>query len=245
MSQPELEEAQLLLRKAKEDADAVRKFAADRDIADSVVGFHAQQAVEKAMKAVLTSRLDAFPWTHDLRHLIERLDAIDVSLPGALSDVRVLAPWAVEFRYGETIEDSLNREQAVALAEAVIAWASSELQAPVALTVYEKPTCTTCRKLRTLLVERGVDFDSVHYHITGIEDAELRELLRKLGTGPREILRTREPLVKELGLDAPEVSDEHLIAQMVAHPQLVQRPIVVRGERAVLARPVERALELL
>jgi len=55
----------------------------------------------------------------------------------------------------------------------------------------------------------------------------------------------REPLVKELGLDRPEVSDDELIAQMVAHPALLQRPVVVRGHRAVLARPVERALELL
>lgn len=113
------------------------------------------------------------------------------------------------------------------------------------LTVYEKPTCTTCRNLYALLTERGVDFESVDYHVTGIEEPELRELLRKLGTGPREILRAREPLVKELGLDDPEVSDEQLIAQMVAHPQLVQRPIVVSGDRAVLARPVERVLELL
>ena len=112
------------------------------------------------------------------------------------------------------------------------------------LTVYEKPTCMTCRKLHSLLTERGVDFESVDYHVTGIGEAELRELLRKLGTGPREILRTREPLVKELGLDS-EVSEEQLIAQMVAHPELVQRPIVVRGERAVLARPVERVAELL
>jgi arsenate reductase len=66
-----------------------------------------------------------------------------------------------------------------------------------------------------------------------------------LDGGPHEILRTREPLVKELGLDDPKVSDEQLIAQMVAHPELVQRPIVVRGERAVLARPIKRALELL
>ena len=113
------------------------------------------------------------------------------------------------------------------------------------ITVYEKPTCTTCRNLYALLTERGVDFESVEYHVTGIEESELRELLRKLGTGPREILRTREPLVKELGLDDPEVSDEQLIAQMVAHPELVQRPIVVSGDRAVLARPVERVLELL
>ncbi len=113
------------------------------------------------------------------------------------------------------------------------------------LTVYEKPTCTTCRKLCALLSERGVDFESIDYHVTGIEERELRELLRKLGSGPREVLRTREPLVKELELDRLELSDDELIAQMVAHPELLQRPIVVRGVRAVLARPIERALELL
>lgn len=113
------------------------------------------------------------------------------------------------------------------------------------LTVYEKPTCTTCRKLAALLRERGVDYDSVEYHVTGLSEAELRGLLAKLGLGPREILRTREPLVRELGLDDPDVADERLIACMVEHPALVQRPIVVRGDRAVLARPVERVLELL
>jgi arsenate reductase (glutaredoxin) len=113
------------------------------------------------------------------------------------------------------------------------------------LTVYEKPTCTTCRKLHALLTERGVNFDSVEYHVTGLSESELRELLRKLGVGPRAVLREREPLVNELGLDREQVSDDELIAQMVEHPVLVQRPIVVRGERAVLARPVERVLELL
>ena len=113
------------------------------------------------------------------------------------------------------------------------------------LTVYEKPTCTTCRKLHDLLVERGVDFASVDYHVTGIEEPLLRDLLGKLGVGPRAILRTREPLVGELGLDDPAMDDERLIACMVEHPQLVQRPIVVRGERALLARPIERVLELL
>lgn len=113
------------------------------------------------------------------------------------------------------------------------------------MTVYEKPTCTTCRKLHALLTERGIDFESVEYHVTGLSETELRGLLRKLGTGPREVLRTREALVGELGLEDPDVGDERLIAEMVAHPQLVQRPIVVHGERAVLARPVERVLEVL
>lgn len=113
------------------------------------------------------------------------------------------------------------------------------------LTVYEKPTCSTCRKLRALLDERGVDYESIDYHVTGLTESEVRDLLRKAGCGPREVLRTREPLVAELGLGAPECSDEELIAQMVEHPELLQRPIVVRGERALMARPVERVLELL
>jgi len=113
------------------------------------------------------------------------------------------------------------------------------------LTVYEKPTCSTCRKLRALLDERGLEYESIDYHVTGVAEDELRELLRKAGCGPREVLRMREPLVAELGLDDPGVPDDELIAQMSAHPALIQRPIVVRGERALLARPVERALELL
>lgn len=113
------------------------------------------------------------------------------------------------------------------------------------LTVYEKPTCTTCRRLHDLLVERGVDFETVDYHVTGLTEPELRALLAKMNVRPGDVLRRREPLVDELGLADREPSDEELIALMVEHPQLVQRPIVVRGARAVLARPVERVLELL
>jgi arsenate reductase len=113
------------------------------------------------------------------------------------------------------------------------------------LIVYEKPTCTTCRRLASLLRERGIDFATVDYHVEGISEARLRELLGKAGLSARDVLRTREQLVSELGLDAPAVAEDALIAAMVAHPQLVQRPIVERGDRAVLARPVERVLELL
>jgi arsenate reductase (glutaredoxin) len=111
------------------------------------------------------------------------------------------------------------------------------------LTVYEKPTCTTCRKLAALLRERGIDFDTVQYHVTGLTEPELRALLTKAGAGPRDVLRMREPKARELDLDA--MDDDALIAAMVVHPELVQRPIVVRGDRAVLARPVERVLDLL
>lgn len=113
------------------------------------------------------------------------------------------------------------------------------------ITVYEKPTCTTCRRLVTLLDERGIDFERVNYHVEGLAEDRLRELLAKAGASPRDVLRRKEPLVRELGLEAPERTDDELIAAMVEHPELVERPIVERGDRAVLARPVERVLELL
>jgi arsenate reductase len=113
------------------------------------------------------------------------------------------------------------------------------------LTIYEKRTCSTCRRLSSLLDERGIDAERVQYHVEGIDEATIRELLAKAEIGPRDALRLREPLVAELGLlDGMGISDDELIAQMAAHPELLQRPIVVRGDRAVLARPVERVLEL-
>jgi arsenate reductase len=113
------------------------------------------------------------------------------------------------------------------------------------LTVYEKPTCTTCRNLAELLRERGIDYDAVDYHVFGLTEDEVRELVRKTGEPARNLFRAREPIYAELGLADREVEDDEAIALMVEHPQLMQRPVVVRGDRAVLARPVERALELL
>ncbi len=112
------------------------------------------------------------------------------------------------------------------------------------ITVYEKSACTTCRRLTELLEARGVDFDRVEYHVEGLTEPQIRELLGKAGIGPREALRRREPLVAELGLEDPGVTDGELIRRMAEHPRLLQRPIVVRGDRAVLARPPERVLEL-
>ncbi len=111
------------------------------------------------------------------------------------------------------------------------------------LTVYEKNACTTCKNLALLLQERGIAFDAVDYHVTGLTEDELRGLLAKAGARPQDFLRA--PEATAIGLDADALGDDALIAEMVAHPALVQRPIVVRGDRAVLARPVERVLELL
>jgi arsenate reductase len=113
------------------------------------------------------------------------------------------------------------------------------------LTVYEKRTCTTCRNLFDLLTERGVDFDRVDYHVEPLPADRIRELLRKAGMRPRDALRTKEPMVAEQDLLREDLPDEELIELMARHPALLQRPIVERGDRAVLARPIERALELL
>ena len=113
------------------------------------------------------------------------------------------------------------------------------------LTVYEKPTCTTCKNLFALLTERGVDFERMNYHVDPLPEEKIRELVAKTGGSAHEVLRKNEPAYKELGLDQRDVSDDELIKLMAEHPPLLQRPIVERGDRAVLARPVERALELL
>lgn len=113
------------------------------------------------------------------------------------------------------------------------------------LIVYEVKSCSTCQKLSALLAERGIEYEGVEYHRTGLDEATIRDLLAKAGVGPRAVLRTREPLVAELGLLDEGVSDDELIAAMAEHPRLLQRPIAVRGDRALLARPVERVLELL
>jgi arsenate reductase len=112
----------------------------------------------------------------------------------------------------------------------------------MAVVVYEKRTCTTCRRLAELLAERGVDFETVEYHVEGLEEGELRALLAKAGLRPSEALRMREEGAAALAAAGDE---EAVIAAMVERPELLQRPIVVNGDRAVLARPVERVLEVL
>jgi arsenate reductase len=113
------------------------------------------------------------------------------------------------------------------------------------ITVYEKPTCTKCREMNRFLVEQGVDFSKVNYYIEPLSEKKLRELVKKMGIKPRELLRTSEVIYRELGLSKGEFSDEEIISLMAKHPDLIQRPIVERGDRAVLGRPTENVKALL
>ena len=113
------------------------------------------------------------------------------------------------------------------------------------ITVYQKPTCTTCRQVHAALKESGVDFDAVNYYVDPIPKKKLIELLRKMKTSARDLLRTKEPIYKTLRLSERNLSDDEIVELMVRNPDLIQRPIVEKGARAILARPAERLKEIL
>jgi arsenate reductase len=113
------------------------------------------------------------------------------------------------------------------------------------ITVYQKPTCTTCRQVHAALKEAGVDFDAVDYYTDPLTRTQLQGLIRKMGIAPRDLLRTKETIYRTLKLGQRDVSDAELIDLMVKNPDLIQRPIVEKGSRAILARPAERLKEIL
>lgn len=113
------------------------------------------------------------------------------------------------------------------------------------IVVYQKPTCTTCRQVYTALKESGVDFEAVDYYTDPIPKAKLRELLRKMRMRPRDLLRTKEDVYRKLELAKRDLSDDDVLDLMVQHPDLIQRPIVEKGSRAILARPAERLKDIL
>jgi arsenate reductase len=113
------------------------------------------------------------------------------------------------------------------------------------LTIYQKPTCTTCRQVYNILKESGVDFDAVNYYIDPIPKKKLKELLGKMKMRPRDILRTKEEIYKALKLAERDVTDDELLDLMVRYPDLIQRPIVEKGSKAILARPPEKIGKIL
>jgi arsenate reductase len=111
--------------------------------------------------------------------------------------------------------------------------------------IYQKPTCSKCREAIGILKDRGVNFEAINYYETPLDGEQLRVLIEQMGIAPRELLRKGEQVYRDLNLGKREVSDDELIRLMVEHPDLIQRPIVVRGNKAVLARPPQNLEELL
>jgi arsenate reductase (glutaredoxin) len=114
-----------------------------------------------------------------------------------------------------------------------------------AIKVYHKPTCSKCRSTVKILKERGVEFEAINYYETPPTAPELKKPSGLLGVSPRELVRKEEQVYRDLGLRNTEISDDQLIELMVANPDLIQRPIVVRGNKAILGRPPENVEELL
>ena len=111
--------------------------------------------------------------------------------------------------------------------------------------VYQKPTCSKCRATIGILKDKGADFELINYYENPLNVDELRRLVSKLGIAPRDLLRKGEQVYRDLGLAKRDLPDDELIRLMVENPDLIQRPIVVSGNKAVLGRPPENVDELL
>ena len=113
------------------------------------------------------------------------------------------------------------------------------------ITIYHKPTCTTCRQAVQLLKDSGTPFTAINYYERSFTKAQLKTLLKKADLSPKDVLRTKEDLYRDLGLAKKQLSDDELLDLMVKHPDLIQRPIVERGDQAMLARPADSIKKLL
>ncbi|WP_313308848.1 arsenate reductase (glutaredoxin) [Stutzerimonas nitrititolerans] len=113
------------------------------------------------------------------------------------------------------------------------------------LTLYHNPRCSKSRSALELLEGRGLTPTIIRYLETPPTAAELQDVLNKLGIAPRQLLRTGEDEYKQLDLADSDLSDEQLIEAMVAHPRLIERPILIAGDRATVGRPPEKVLEIL
>jgi len=115
----------------------------------------------------------------------------------------------------------------------------------MAVTIYHNPRCSKSRQTLALLQDQGIEPKVVEY-LNDTPDAKtLDDILKKLKLQPRELMRRKEAPYKDLGLDDPDLSRQALIAAMVEHPILIERPIVLKGAKAALGRPPEKVLEIL
>ncbi len=111
--------------------------------------------------------------------------------------------------------------------------------------IYHNPRCSKSRQGLQILRDRGIEPRIVEYLKTPPDRSTLDSILHMLGLEPRELMRKKEKEYKEAGLDDPGLSRDELIDAMIAHPRLIERPIVIKDGRAVLGRPPENILEII
>ena len=114
----------------------------------------------------------------------------------------------------------------------------------MAVQIYHNPRCSKSRQALALLEEKGVQAEVVEYLKTPPTSEELKDILQKLGKSPMQLMRKGEADFKE-HVKGKELDDEALIALMIAYPKLIERPIVINGDRAALGRPPESVLDIL
>jgi arsenate reductase len=114
-----------------------------------------------------------------------------------------------------------------------------------AIQILHNPRCSKSRQTLALLEEKGVEADVIKYLDTPPTAAELKAILEKLGISARELLRKGEDDYKTLNLKNPDLSEEQLIEAMVSHPKLIERPIVIKDNKARIGRPPESVLDIL
>ncbi len=115
----------------------------------------------------------------------------------------------------------------------------------MAVTIYHNPRCSKSRQTLALLQDQGIEPEVIEYLNDTPDATALDDILKKLDMEPRELMRRKEAPYKDLGLDDPGLSREALIAAMVEHPILIERPIVLKGGKVALGRPPESVLDIL
>jgi arsenate reductase len=111
--------------------------------------------------------------------------------------------------------------------------------------IYHNPRCSKSRQTLQLLEENNITPEVIEYLKTPPDETTLREILAKLGLSPRQLMRTKEDLYKELGLADESLSDDQLIQAMLENPKLIERPIVIKDGKVAIGRPPENVLSIL
>ena len=113
------------------------------------------------------------------------------------------------------------------------------------ITIYQKPTCSTCRNTIKLIEESGQPFTAINYYEKPFVKSKLKGLLKKAGLKPSDIIRKKEDIYKQLNLSQSQFTDDELLDILIKKPDLIQRPLVQKGDHVILARPPETVKALL